>query len=132
MRGRAAQSRRAGRRARELDPGYWFGGPEVFLGVYYAARPKIFGGDLKKSKEHFDAAGRPDFLLNRVLNAQYYAVAAQDKELFKSELNAVLDAPEALPEQALANGVAKKKAKRLWRRSMNYSKTAAALGLARF
>jgi hypothetical protein len=104
-----------GQRARDLDAGFWYGAPEALLGAYYAARPKMFGGDPAKSNAHFEAALSkfPDFLLNRVLYAQYYAVAAQDKALFKSELEGVLSEDSKLPEQALANGVAKEKAQRL-------------------
>src|SRR5262245_18555218 len=29
------------KRAADLDRGYWFGGPDIFLGVYYASRPKM-------------------------------------------------------------------------------------------
>lgn len=103
------------KRARDLDAGYWYGAPEALLGAYYAARPKMFGGDTAKSREHFEAATAkyPDFLLNRVLYAQYYAVAAQDKALFKSELESIANDEPKLPEQAMANGVARLKAKHL-------------------
>lgn len=104
-------------RAIELDPGYQFGGADLWFGVYYAARPKIAGGDLEKAKTHFDAAiartgGR--FLSAKALCAKYYAVGAMDEELFKRLLTEVLDAPaDALPEARLANEVAKRKAKAL-------------------
>lgn len=65
-------------------PRYDFGGPDRFFGAYYAAVPAFLGGDLGKSRSHFDAAiaiapGYPD---NHLLLAEYYAVAAGDRALF--------------------------------------------------
>ncbi len=104
------------RRVQELSPGYYFGGPDLFLGAYYASRPRLLGGDLGKAKAHFDSAvaatgGR--FLMAKLLYARYYAVAAQDSELFK-RLNAeVEETPGVMPEARLADAVAKMKAKKL-------------------
>ena len=103
-------------RVQELSPGYYFSGPDLFLGVYYASIPKMLGGDPEKSKAHFEAAikatgGR--FLTAKTLYAQYYAVAAQDPGLFRELNEAVLKANESWPEARLANAVAKIKSKRL-------------------
>lgn len=104
------------RRVRELSPGFYFGGADLFLGAYFAARPKILGGDPEKAKAFFDSAvaatgGR--FLTAKVLYAQYYAVAAQDRELFKALNEEVLASSDDFPQARLANAVAKLKAKRL-------------------
>ncbi len=102
------------KRALELEPDYYFGGPELFFGTYYG-RPRVFGGDPAKSKEHFEkaaAASGGRFLLTWVRYARVYAVSVQDKELYKSLLKRALDgAPDALPEARLANEVARRQAK---------------------
>ncbi len=47
--------------------------------------------------------------------ARYYAVAAQDVELFDTQLKAVADAaPDILPEQRLMNTIVKQKAAALF------------------
>ena len=35
------------RRALELDEGFYYGGPHIFMGIWYASRPAMAGGDLK-------------------------------------------------------------------------------------
>ncbi len=108
------------RRVYDLDKTYHFAGADLFFGVYYASRPPILGGDPRKAKEHFDWAHRitkGDYLMNHVLNARWYAVAVQDRELFKQLLNKVLDAPAGkLPEAGLTDAAAKKKAAALLER----------------
>lgn len=104
-------------RVLELDPGYQYGGADLWFGMYYSVRPKMAGGDLEKAKAHFEAAlartqGR--FLTGKLLYAQHYAVGALDEELFKKLLSEVLEAPaDALPQARLANEIAKRKAKAL-------------------
>ena len=54
------------------------------------------------------------FLMAKVLYAKTYAVQLQDRTLFKKLLKEVIGAPaDILPEQQLANAVAKQKAKKL-------------------
>lgn len=103
-------------RVQALSPGFYYGGPELFLGSYHALRPRMLGGDPAKSKQHFDSALKAsggEFLLGKVLYAQYYAVATQDQELFKKLLNEVLESSPEMPDARLANAVAKLKAKKL-------------------
>lgn len=101
-------------RVLELEPGFYFSGADLFLGAYYASRPKMLGGDPKKAKEHFDAADKRNegkFLMGSVLEAKYYAVAAQDQELFKKLLQGVQTSQAGvLPEARLDDEVAKQKA----------------------
>jgi len=105
------------KKADELHPGYFYGGTDLLLGAYYGSRPKMFGGDLEKSKNHFEKAIKitsVKFLMAQVLYAKYQAVAAQDQEKFRSLLETVISAPEGLlPEQGLSNQIAKEKAKNL-------------------
>ena len=70
-------------------------------------RPVMFGGDPDKARHHFNRAieitgGK--FLLAQFLLAKYYAVPAQNRELYEKTLNDILSAPGDLhPEQGLAN-----------------------------
>ncbi len=103
------------RRVLELDEGFYYGGPHLFMGIWYAARPKIAGGDLKKAQEHFLKAldlGQKKFLMAYVYYASYYARKMADKELFISTLQKVLETPaDTSPDLILVNTVAKKQAK---------------------
>jgi hypothetical protein len=101
----------------ELDEGFYYGGPHLFMGIWLASRPQVAGGDLKKADEHFRRAlelGKGKFLMAYVYYANYYARQALDRELFVSSLKTVLDTPANVsPELTLFNTVAKKKAKDL-------------------
>jgi len=112
------------RRTLEIDEGFYYGGPHLFMGIWFASRPKIAGGDLKKAKEHFLKAldlGHGKFLMAYVYYAKYYARQTMDRELFVSTLQTVLETPaETLPELILANTVAKKEAKELLSRVGEY------------
>lgn len=112
------------KRVNELWPEYYFAGSEIFFGVYYASRPKMLGGDPEKAKTHFERAHRVNggkFLTAHLLEARYYAVAAQDQELFKSLLAKVKESEAgALPESRLADEVAKKKAAALLEKINDY------------
>ena len=100
-----------------LDDTYRYGGPHAVTGIYHAARPVMFGGNPEKAKFHFDEAfkiSKRKYLMWQVFYAQYYAFAIQDRELYENTLQEVLDAPEnLLPEQNLANAIAKMKAAQL-------------------
>jgi len=105
------------RRVLELDERFYYGGPHLFMGIWYASRPKMAGGDLKKAQEHFMKAldlGQGKFLMAYVYYAKYYARAIMDKELFISTLQKALETPaETSPDLILGNTVAKKEAKEL-------------------
>jgi hypothetical protein len=105
------------RRAQELDEGFYYGGPDLFLGIWLASRPAVAGGDLKKAQQYFLRAldfGKGKFLMAYVYYADNYARRALDKELFVSTVNKVLDTPADIsPELTLVNTIAKKKAKEL-------------------
>lgn len=108
------------RRVLELDADYNFAGADLFFGVYYASRPAILGGDIKKSQAHFQEARRRTggkYLMNYVLEARYAAVAAQDPELFRGLLTKVAEAKAGeLPNARLTDETAKVKAKSLLER----------------
>lgn len=102
-------------RVLDIDENFFYGGPHLFFGVSYGSRPTMFGGNPTLSKEHFEkvlASYKRRFLMALVMYAQYYAVQNQDRALFDSLLNEVLSSdPSALPEQRLANELAKLRAK---------------------
>jgi hypothetical protein len=112
------------RRVLELDEGYYYGGPHLFLGIWYAVRPQMAGGDLNKSQTHFKKAmelGQGKFLMADVYFAQYYARKAFDRALFESTLKKVLDTPaDILPDSTLLNTVAHQKAKEMLSRTDEY------------
>lgn len=101
-------------RALELDENYYHGGPHLFFGVYYGAKPPMFGGDFARSAQHFDkarAASDGKLLLVDMLRAQYLARQQLDRRQFHERLTAVVNAPsDIFPEMALANAIARQKA----------------------
>jgi hypothetical protein len=111
-------------RVLELDEGFYFGGPHLFMGVYHASRPKAYGGDPEKARHHFEKAfelGQGKFLMAHVLFAKYYARQAFNRELFVSALEKVLGTPaDSIPELTLLNTIAKHEAKRLLERVNDY------------
>jgi len=110
-------------RAVELEPDYNYGAGLSLLGAIHASRPPMLGGDPKKAMEYFDRAieAAPNYLMNKVMAAQYAAVQTQDRALFKRLLNEVLAADAAaLPEQRLANELAKRRAALLLERMGEY------------
>jgi len=112
------------KRTLELDEGFYYGGPHLFMGIWFASRPKMAGGDLKKAQEHFLKAldfGKGKFLMAYIYYANYYAHQALDKDLFISTLQKVLKAPDDVaPDLVLLNTVAKKKAQELLNRIEEY------------
>ncbi len=104
-------------RVMELDESYYYGSVHLFFGVSYGSRSAMLGGNLEKSKEHFDGAIKisgGNFLIDYFYKAKYYAIPTQDKELFENLINKVISTPsDVLPEQRLVNEVAKVKAKKL-------------------
>lgn len=89
----------------------------MFFGGFYGARSKMLGGDPEKSKHHFERnleLTENKFLMTQMLYAKTYAVQTQNRELFERLLKIVLATPgDVLPEQRLANEVAKLKAQNL-------------------
>jgi hypothetical protein len=112
------------RRALSLDETYNYGGPHVFMGVLYASRPQVAGGNLNLAQQHFLKAielGQGKFLMAYVYYADYYARKALDRELFVSTLKKVLDTPaDTLPELTLMNTVARHKAEALLGKADEY------------
>jgi tetratricopeptide (TPR) repeat protein len=104
------------KRSYELDPKFHNSNAAMLLGVVYASQGKAMGGNPELAKKYFDEAignTQGKFLLIKVMMARSYAVTTQDRPLFESTLKAVLAAPsDIMPEQRLANEIAKRRAKR--------------------
>jgi len=90
--------------------------PQVALGMVNTALPEALGGKPKIGAEHFMNAmkiTKDRFLLAKVLYARRYAVAVQDRDLFRKTLIEVLQTDPAIwPEQRLANEIAHRRARR--------------------
>jgi hypothetical protein len=100
-----------------LDEQFYFGGPHLFMGIWFASRPKIAGGDLTRAQYHFQKAlefSQGKFLMTQVYYADQYARKTFDRKLFVSTLQNVLEAPvDKIPQLTLLNTVAHKRAKEL-------------------
>ena len=100
-----------------LDEQFYFGGPHLFMGIWFASRPKMAGGDLTRARYHFQKAlefSQGKFLMTQVYYADQYARKTFDKKLFVATLQSVLETPaDIIPKLTLLNTVAHKKAKEL-------------------
>jgi hypothetical protein len=106
------------------DEAYFYGGAHIFFGTIEASLPPIFGGDTTSARSHFERAiqiSDGKFLMAYYYYAKTYAVMRQDKGLFESLLNKVINAPDRiLIQQDLANAIAKSKSKALLERENDY------------
>ena len=111
-------------RVLEVSPNFYYGGPHLFYGVYYASRPPMLGGNSEEARKHFELAMRATdgkFLLSQVLAAQFLAVQIQDKKLFLDLLRKTEESSlEILPEQRLANALAKERGRYLKERDKEF------------
>ena len=103
-------------RCLELDPNYFYGGPHRYFGAFYSIAPKFAGGDLEKSKVHFEKSLEiePKYVGTKVLWAENLAVKQQDEATFDRLIEEVLAVPDdAIPELAAEIRVEKQKAAEL-------------------
>ena len=103
------------RRARELAPGTYYGGPSLVLGIVYARKPAL-GGQPDEARKFFaEAIALTDgkYLLAKVMLARGYAVAIHDRALYEKILSEVLATPpDFAPEVRLVNELARRRAAR--------------------
>jgi tetratricopeptide (TPR) repeat protein len=100
-------------RCMQLDDEYFYAAPHRYLAVLYARAPKIAGGDLDKAKYYFERAikAAPHYLATRVLWAEFYAPKVKDRTGFERELKYVLEQPDdVVPDLVAENRLEKKKA----------------------
>jgi hypothetical protein len=90
--------------------------PHIALASMAVAMSKAMGGRPEMGAKHFQRAmelTKNKFLLAKVFYARRYAVAVQDKALFRNALVEVLQTdPAVWPEQRLANEIAHRRARR--------------------
>jgi tetratricopeptide (TPR) repeat protein len=101
-------------RCLELDRDYFYGGPDRYFGAFFAVAPTYAGGDLNRSRQHFEYAisRYPGYFGTHVLFAVEYAVKAQDRALFERELRFVIDGdPNGLPDVRPENLAEQRKAR---------------------
>ncbi len=104
-------------RVAELDEGFFYGGARMFLMVNHALLGRALGGDPEQAEAEYERAwalSGEKFLITKYLFAKFYCQQTLDEELFDKLIEEIAAAPDGLlPEQALANALAKRKAKRL-------------------
>lgn len=103
-------------RIKEIDPGYFYAGPDRYFGAFYSALPSIAGKDLKKSEEAFKAAIQlaPEYLSTKAVQAEFLAKELDDREMYERMLNEVISGPDTdNPDIAPENRAAKRAAKRM-------------------
>ncbi len=100
-----------------LDEYYFYGGAHMFLMVNYALLGPALGGEPELARAEYKKAwgiSEEKFLTTKYLFAKFYCAQTLDEELFDKLVAEIIDAPDGLlPEQGLANALAKEKAKRI-------------------
>jgi hypothetical protein len=103
---------------------YFYGCAYMIMGSITGSIPKALGGSPEKAKEYFEKCIQINdgkFLMVYIYYASIYAVQVQNRELYESLLKKVISAPiDILPEQKLANSIAKKKAEQLLKKIDEY------------
>jgi len=104
-------------RVLDLDESYHYGSVHIFFGVYYGSVPEMMGGNIKISQSHFDRAraiNKAQLLMTDVLQAQYLERQRLNRAAFHTLLTRTINLKEPLlPELALVNAIARKKARLL-------------------
>ncbi len=112
------------KRALLLDEAYYYGGPHLFMGLWFGSRPKMAGGNLDLARKHFQKAielGDGKFLMAYIYYAEYYAKKTFDKALYLSILENVHKTPaDIVPDLTLLNTIAHERATQLMQEADEY------------
>ena len=103
-------------RVAELDEGYDYGGPQLYLGVFETLLPPSMGGRPEVGRSHFEKAialSQGRFLMSKVMFAEQYARLLFNRELHDRLLEEVLAADPNVPGLTLINAVAQRRAREL-------------------
>ncbi len=106
----------------KLNPDYFYGAVDRYMGGYYAIAPGIAGGDMDKSKAHFKKAMQkaPENLGTKVFYAEAYLVKEDEEKEFEKVLREVIAAPNGPEEIAPENVMEKRKAQDLLNRKKDF------------
>jgi tetratricopeptide (TPR) repeat protein len=99
-------------RANQLDDKFFYGNAHTILGAYHARSAMA---ELDEAKKEFDKAlaiTQGKMLLPKVQLAAKYYCTKGDRDAYVKALTEVVEAGDTLPEQRLANVIAKRRAKR--------------------
>jgi hypothetical protein len=115
--GRPALRHRDASSARfQLDPTFNNYAPYARWAAYYARTAASLGGEpgagARDVRDGHRGTGSVNFLTYKVMMARVYAVMVQDRALYTRLLQEVIDAGDVMPEQRLANQIAKRRARR--------------------
>jgi len=101
----------------ELDEIFYYAGAHLFKGIVYATLPPMLGGNLEKSKHHFENCfdlNNEKFLLAYYYFMKTYCVKTQDKKLYNDILNKVeMFELNSAPDYNLVNTIALDKTEKL-------------------
>ena len=103
------------RRALELDDRYFNCGAYLFLGSMEASFPPALGGDPEKGKVYFEKGLELTQRKNHMIHVNYartYAVNTQNRELYVSLLNEVINSGDQGNSVRLNNKIARVRAER--------------------
>ena len=98
------------------DPTYFYQGPDRYFGIFFARAPGFAGGDMNKSRDHFEIAmaAHPNYLSTKTLYAEEWALKEVDRDLFEELLTYNVNAdPNAIPDAAPENICEQRKSKKL-------------------
>jgi hypothetical protein len=107
----------------EQDPGYEDAGAMVFLGGFESSMPKVFGGNPEKGKAYFERALKLTERKNHILLVNYaklYCINQQDRKLYLSLLNEIMEAGDQGARFRMTNKVARRRAVRALARVDEY------------
>ena len=96
-----------------LDENYFYAGPHRYFGAMYGIAPAFAGGDMDKSREHFEKAIAlaPTYLGSRVLYLEVWAQKEEDEDVWREQMDIIdATAEEALDGMTPENHFEKKKA----------------------
>ena len=106
-------------RALELEPEFQCGVTYAFKGALLAGNPFLTGSKPEMAKPYFEKAldaCNGAYLMTKVMYAEWYLNTIGDKVAFKKALEEVITADASvLPQQRLANELAKERARMLFR-----------------
>ena len=100
----------------ELDEGYEFGTPHMYMGVFKSLVPPALGGNTDEAREHFERAidlSEGKNLYAKVLFAERYARSLLDRELHDQLLDEVIEADPTVDGLTLQNRLAQQRAEEL-------------------